>query len=95
MARSSPVSLFHARFLNLWREPPGAALALIAAVLVALGIGAGLVLGSLLATPGARKYLRRAKRVEVQSLHTDTRSMTVVPAGARFVGANGESNPVD
>jgi uncharacterized membrane protein YjjP (DUF1212 family) len=81
--------------LEFMAGTPGAALALIAAVLVALGIGAGLVLGSLLATPGARKYLRKAKRVEVQSLHTDTRSMTVVPAGARFVGANGESNAVD
>jgi uncharacterized membrane protein YjjP (DUF1212 family)/uncharacterized membrane protein YjjB (DUF3815 family) len=54
----------------------GAALDFVAAVLVALGIGAGLVLGGLLATPGARRALRRNRRVEVHSVHSDT---TVIP----------------
>ncbi|GAA4667649.1 threonine/serine exporter family protein [Frondihabitans cladoniiphilus] len=58
---------------------PGADLDFVAAVLVALGIGAGLVLGNLVATPGARRYLRRSKRVQVHSLHTDTTPLHVMP----------------
>lgn len=56
----------------------GAAIGFVAAVLVALGIGAGLVLGGLLATPGARRSLRRSRRVQVQSLHSDTTAISVI-----------------
>jgi uncharacterized membrane protein YjjP (DUF1212 family) len=65
--------------LNFLSGTAGADLDFVAAVLVALGIGAGLVLGSLLATPGARRWLRRSKRVHVQSIHTDTTAMKVIP----------------
>jgi uncharacterized membrane protein YjjB (DUF3815 family) len=72
--------------LDLMAGTPGAALDFVGAVLVALGIGAGLVLGNLLATPGARVYSRRAKRVRVQSMHTDTRPMNAIPNSAYPVG---------
>ncbi|PZE64324.1 threonine/serine exporter ThrE family protein [Curtobacterium sp. MCBD17_021] len=48
------------------------------AVTVALAIGAGLVLGGLFATPGARRALRRGRRVEVHSVHSDTTAMPVI-----------------
>ena len=64
--------------LEFMAGTPGASLSFVAAVLVALGIGAGLVLGNLIATPGARRYLRRSKRAEVHSVNTDTRSLDVI-----------------
>ena len=64
--------------LEFMAGTPGASITFVAAVLVALGIGAGLVLGNLIATPGARRYLRRSKRVEVHSVNTDTRSLDVI-----------------
>ena len=64
--------------LDFMAGAPGASLAFVAAVLVALGIGAGLVLGNLIAAPGARRYLRRSKRVEVHSVNTETRSLDVI-----------------
>ncbi|WP_181419507.1 MULTISPECIES: threonine/serine exporter family protein [unclassified Curtobacterium] len=48
------------------------------AVTVALAIGAGLVLGGLFATPGARRALRRGRRIHVHSVHSDTTALPVI-----------------
>jgi uncharacterized membrane protein YjjP (DUF1212 family)/uncharacterized membrane protein YjjB (DUF3815 family) len=54
------------------------ALDFVGAVSVALAIGAGLVLGGLFATPGARRALRRARKVVVHSVHNDTTALRVI-----------------
>ncbi|MCS6577547.1 MULTISPECIES: threonine/serine ThrE exporter family protein [Curtobacterium] len=89
--------------LNFMSGSSSAALDFVAAVSVALGIGAGLVLGGLFATPGARRALRRTRRVVVHSVHNDTRALRVirdtgydpgdgsVPRGSRSGGAGGAS----
>jgi uncharacterized membrane protein YjjP (DUF1212 family) len=64
--------------LNFMTGSTSAALDFVAAVLVALGIGAGLVLGGLLATPGARRAIRRNRRIEVQSIHNDTTAIPII-----------------
>ncbi|MBP1301567.1 MULTISPECIES: threonine/serine exporter ThrE family protein [unclassified Curtobacterium] len=64
--------------LHFMSGASGAALDFVAAVSVALGIGAGLVLGGLVATPGARRALRRARRVTVHSVHNDTTAIPVL-----------------
>ena len=66
--------------LNFMAGTDGAAVDFVASMSTTLAIGAGLVLGSLLATPGARRYLRRrTKRVVVQSQRLDTSPITIVP----------------
>lgn len=70
-----PVS---AALLDFMAGTAGAAVDFVGAVSIALGIGAGLVLGGLVATPGARLSSRRAKRVQVQSMHTDTTPLHVI-----------------
>jgi len=64
--------------LNFMAGNDGAEVDFVFSMLTTLAIGAGLVLGSLLATPGARRWLRRAKRVRVQSLHTDTTPISII-----------------
>ncbi|KQS06074.1 hypothetical protein ASG04_16005 [Curtobacterium sp. Leaf183] len=64
--------------LNFMSGTSSAALDFVAAVSVALGIGAGLVLGGLFATPGARRALRRTRRVVVHSVHSDTTALRVI-----------------
>lgn len=64
--------------LNFMSGSSSAALDFVAAVSVALGIGAGLVLGGLFATPGARRALRRTRRVVVHSVHNDTTALRVI-----------------
>jgi uncharacterized membrane protein YjjB (DUF3815 family) len=64
--------------LNFMAGNDGAEVDFVFSMLTTLAIGAGLVLGSLLATPGARRWLRRAKRVRVQSVHTDTTPISVI-----------------
>jgi uncharacterized membrane protein YjjB (DUF3815 family) len=65
--------------LNVMAGTGGAALDVVGSVSTTLAIGAGLVLGSLLATPGARRSLRRrAKRVVVQSERLDTSPISIV-----------------
>ncbi len=64
--------------LNFMSGSSSAALDFVAAVSVALGIGAGLVLGGLFATPGARRALRRTRRVVVHSVHNDTTAIPVL-----------------
>ena len=84
--------------LNFLAGNDGAEVDFVFSMLTTLAIGAGLVLGSLLATPGARRWLRRTKRVRVQSVHTDTTPISVivptvepsaaaVPAGSAAAGA--------
>ncbi|WP_235491186.1 threonine/serine exporter ThrE family protein [Frigoribacterium sp. Leaf164] len=66
--------------LNFMAGTDGAAVDFVASMSTTLAIGAGLVLGSLLATPGARRYLRRrTKRVVVQSQRLDTSPIAIVP----------------
>ncbi|MBP1242095.1 uncharacterized membrane protein YjjP (DUF1212 family) [Frigoribacterium sp. PvP120] len=66
--------------LNFMAGTNGAAVDFVASMSTTLAIGAGLVLGSLLATPGARRYLRRrTKRVVVQSQRLDTSPIAIVP----------------
>ncbi len=74
--------------LNFMSGSSGAALDFVAAVSVALGIGAGLVLGGLVATPGARRALRRARRVTVHSVHNDTTAIPVL-RGTGYDPGNG------
>jgi len=64
--------------LNFMSGSSSAALDFVAAVSVALAIGAGLVLGGLFATPGARRALRRARKVVVHSVHNDTTALRVI-----------------
>uniref|UniRef100_A0A942SYN4 Threonine/serine exporter family protein n=1 Tax=Neobacillus citreus TaxID=2833578 RepID=A0A942SYN4_9BACI len=64
--------------LNFMSGTSTAALDFVSAVTVALAIGAGLVLGGLFATPGARRALRRARRVVVHSVHNDTTALRVI-----------------
>jgi len=64
--------------LNFMAGNDGAEVDFVFSMLTTLAIGAGLVLGSLLATPGARRWLRRAKRVRVQSVHTDTTPISII-----------------
>jgi uncharacterized membrane protein YjjP (DUF1212 family)/uncharacterized membrane protein YjjB (DUF3815 family) len=64
--------------LNFMSGSSTAAVDFVAAVSVALAIGAGLVLGGLFATPGARRALRRSRRVQVQSVHHDTTAIRVI-----------------
>ena len=64
--------------LNVMSGASGAALDFVSAVSVALAIGAGLVLGGLFATPGARRALRRGRRVTVHSMHSDTTAIRVI-----------------
>ncbi|GAA3341151.1 hypothetical protein GCM10017714_23900 [Curtobacterium pusillum] len=64
--------------LNVMSGSSSAALDFVAAVSVALAIGAGLVLGGLVATPGARRALRRSRRVVVHSVHNDTTAIRVI-----------------
>jgi hypothetical protein len=69
--------------LNFMAGTDGAAVDVVASMSTTLAIGAGLVLGSLLATPGARRYLRRrTKRVVVQSQRLVTSPITIVPPPA-------------
>ncbi|GAA0961964.1 threonine/serine exporter family protein [Frigoribacterium faeni] len=64
--------------LNVMSGTDGAEVDFVFSMLTTLAIGAGLVLGSLLATPGARRWLRRRKKVWVQSLHSDTTPINVI-----------------
>lgn len=66
--------------LNFMAGTDGAEVDFVFSMLTTLAIGAGLVLGNLLATPGARRWLRRTKRVRVQSVHTDTTPISVIAA---------------
>lgn len=66
--------------LNFMSGTEGAEVDFVFSMLTTLAIGAGLVLGNLLATPGARRWLRRRKKVYVQSLHSDTTPINIVVA---------------
>jgi uncharacterized membrane protein YjjB (DUF3815 family) len=56
----------------------GAPLDFVGAVCMALAIGAGLVLGGLLATPEPLRALRRNRRLEVHSVHNDTTAIPII-----------------
>jgi len=76
--------------LNFMAGTDGAEVDFVASMLTTLAIGAGLVLGNLLATPGARRYLRRrTKRVVVQSQRLDTSPIGIIPSSGAGAGAAG------
>ncbi|TDT65300.1 threonine/serine exporter family protein [Frigoribacterium sp. PhB116] len=78
--------------LNVMAGTGGAALDVVGSVSTTLAIGAGLVLGSLLATPGARRSLRRrAKRVVVQSERLDTSPISIVGPQTPAPGTTGSA----